>query len=56
MIFEVIGTPNDDDRSFVTDQKALEYLDTFTESKRCDLSKKYPGSPPEAIDFLDRSL
>ena len=56
MIFEVIGTPNEDDRSFVTDQKALEYLETFTETKRCDLAKKYPGSPPEAIDFLDKSL
>lgn len=56
MIFEVIGTPTEDDRSFVTDQKALEYLDTFGENKRCDLAKKYPGSPPEAIDFLDKSL
>lgn len=56
MIFEVIGSPNDDDRSFVTDQKALEYLDTFEEKNRCDLTQKYAGSPPEAIDFLDKIL
>lgn len=55
-IFEVIGTPNDDDKSFVTDQKALEYLDTFSQKSRCDLSKKYPGASAEAIDFLDKIL
>ena len=56
MIFEVIGSPNDDDRSFVTDQKALEYLDTFGEKQRINLTQKYAGSPPEAIDFLDKIL
>jgi len=29
VIFEVIGAPNETDKSFVTDQKALEYLDSF---------------------------
>jgi hypothetical protein len=29
VIFAVIGTPNEADKSFVTDQKALEYLETF---------------------------
>ena len=56
MIFEVTGTPTEDDRSFVTDQKALDYLDTFGEKPRVDLSERYPGAPPEAIDFLDRIL
>ena len=26
IIFNLIGTPSEDDKSFVTDQKALEYL------------------------------
>ena len=56
IIFDVIGTPNDDDKSFVTDQKALDYLDTFNKVPRLDLAKKYPGAPPEAIDFLDSIL
>lgn len=56
MIFEVIGTPSEDDKSFVTDQKALEYLDTFGEKSRCDFAKKYPGASPEAIDFLNKIL
>lgn len=55
-IFMVIGTPSEDDKSFVTDQKALEYLDSFPFAQRMDLQSKYPGAPPEAIDFLNRIL
>jgi serine/threonine protein kinase len=40
----------------VTDQKALEYLETFQAMKKIDLAEKYPGSCPEAIDFLNRVL
>lgn len=29
IIFQVIGTPSEADKSFVTDMKALEYLETF---------------------------
>lgn len=36
--------------------KALEYLEQFPESARADLAVKYPGSPPEAIDFLQKIL
>ena len=56
MIFALIGTPNDDDKSFVTDQKALEYLESFPYTKRVDLQGKYPGAPAEAIDFLNKIL
>ena len=56
MIFAVIGTPNDEDKSFVTDQKALEYLDSFPHQNRLDLSFKYPGAPQAAIDFLNKIL
>ena len=56
IIFSVIGTPNDDDRSFVTDQKALEYLDSFPNQARIDLKGLYPGAPDEALDFLNKIL
>jgi mitogen-activated protein kinase 1/3 len=55
-IFAVIGTPHDDDKSFVTDQKALEYLESFPWTDKADLSYKYPGAPKEAIDFLNKIL
>jgi serine/threonine protein kinase len=34
VIFEVIGSPNEEDKSFVTDQKALEYLSAFPKRER----------------------
>lgn len=52
MIFEVIGTPNETDKSFVTDQKAIEYLESFPQKPKADLTKTYPGATPEAINFL----
>jgi len=56
VIFGTIGIPSEDDKSFVTDQKALEYLESFPWNGRTDLEYKYPGAPKEAIDFLNRVL
>lgn len=56
VIFDIIGTPSEDETSFVTDQKALEYLKTFTSRKKKDLSKKYPGAELTGIDLLMRML
>jgi mitogen-activated protein kinase 1/3 len=56
VIFAVIGTPTDSDKAFVTDQKALEYLETFQVQPKIDLAAKYPGGTPEAIDFLNKVL
>ena len=52
MIFSVIGTPEDDDMSFVTDSKAIQYLSAFKNQKKIDFSKKYPGAGELAIDLL----
>lgn len=56
IIFGTIGIPNEAGRSFVTDQKAIEYLDSFPWNEKADLKLKYPGAPSEAIDFLDKIL
>lgn len=56
MIFGVIGTPNEADKSFVTDAKALEYLESFIFTERADLSAKYPGASKDALDFLNKIL
>jgi mitogen-activated protein kinase 1/3 len=53
VIFNVIGTPDEDEMSFVTDQKAIEYLRSFPPNARADLLAKYPAAPKEAIDFLN---
>jgi mitogen-activated protein kinase 1/3 len=56
IIFDVIGTPNEEDKSYVTDAKALEYLDAFPKSPRTDLNTLYPGAGTDAIDLLNRIL
>jgi hypothetical protein len=38
VIFEVIGTPTEEDKSYVTDAKAIEYLDAFPPKGKTDLS------------------
>ena len=40
----------------MTDTKALEYLEQFKFTPRTNLKDKYPGSPSEAIDFLEKVL
>jgi mitogen-activated protein kinase 1/3 len=56
VIFEVIGSPTEEDKSFVTDTKAQEYLSAFSDIPKTDLSKMYPGAGEEAIDLLDKML
>lgn len=56
VIFLVIGTPNEEDKSFVTDQKALDYLNAFPQREKVDLCTIYPGAGEEAIDLLHKIL
>jgi serine/threonine protein kinase len=51
-----LGTPNEHDLSFITDNKALEYIESFPKCKRIELKERYPAAPQEAIDFLNRLL
>ena len=52
----MIGTPNEEDSSFVTDTKALDYLNAFPRSERVNLASVYPGAGDEAIDLLHKIL
>lgn len=56
IIFQKLGTPSEEDRSFVTDQKAIEYLDAFPECDRVDFKEVYRGGGEEALDLLDKFL
>ena len=56
MIFEVIGSPTSEDKSFVTDSKAIEYLQTYSNIPPTDLNEKYPGATENGVDFLKRIL
>lgn len=41
---------------FVTDDKAIEYLKTFSVKKRVDFKDIYPAATSDCIDFLNRTL
>jgi len=56
MIFEVLGPPTEEDCSFVSDEKAIKYLSSFKKGAREDLSKRFKGASPEAVDLLDKML
>ena len=56
IIFQVLGTPSDQDKSFVTDSKATQYLGAFPTTVRENLGQKYPGAGKEAIDLLNKML
>ena len=56
MIFEVLGTPTEEDCAFVTDEKATKYLASFKKGQRENLNERYKGASPEALDLLDKML
>ena len=56
MIFKVLGTPEPDDISFITDQKALDYFKSFKPTKRMDFRKKFPGASEDQLDLLNKML
>ena len=55
-IFEVIGTPEPQDYEFITDQAALQYLKSFPKEKKIDLRAKYPGTPEELVNLMEKML
>jgi len=56
MIFEVIGTPSEEEKAFVTDSTAITYLDSFPHRKKKDLTELYPAAGEDALDLLNRIL
>lgn len=56
MIFSILGTPTDVDLEFVSDDKALEYLRSFPNKVKSDYKVMFPAAPPEAIDFLEKTM
>lgn len=56
VIFDVIGTPNEEEMSFVTDTKAIEYLKTFQARPRIDLTEIYPGANKVTVELLNKML
>jgi serine/threonine protein kinase len=54
VIFDVLGTP--DDISFITDEKARNYIKSFGKIEKKPFNKIFDFMPPEVEDFLEQSL
>ena len=52
----MIGTPNDEDKSFVLTKRGLDYLATFPQKERTDFKTIYKGAPDDAIDLLTKIM
>lgn len=55
-IFDLIGTPSEEDRSFVTDNVAINYLATFKHREGVDLMVRFPGATEKGVDLLRKML
>ena len=52
LIFNLIGSPSEDDLSFVTDEKAIRYLRKFRPRPPAKLRNKYPAGSDDALRLL----
>ena len=56
MITDLIGTPSDEELSFINDITALNYIKSFPKKIKKDFSLIFKGSSKECIDLLERML
>ncbi len=56
VIFEVIGTPSQDELGFISDSASLEYLKSFHPRERKEFSFVYPHSNPMLIQLINAML
>lgn len=55
-IMQVLGSPNAQDISFVTDNQALDYLKLFQDIPKVNLALKFAGAGSDGIDLLKKLL
>lgn len=56
VIFEVIGTPSQQELSFITDPKAHEYVNSFPPRQPKSFQEFFPGCGPDELDILKKML
>eukprot|EP01083_Nonionella_stella_P049739 132487_1 len=52
MIFDIIGTPKEEEIEKISDPKAKKHLYGLPTKKKKNLKKTYPGCPPQGIELL----
>lgn len=56
IIFEVIGTPSEEDLQLITDEKALVYIRSFGNREKRPLASIYPHSHPSLIALMEKMI
>lgn len=57
LIFEVLGTPSDEDLDCIKLQRAREYIETRTQKQRkIPMKKIFRNASTEAVDFIEKTL
>ena len=58
IIFDVIGSPDEESMGFVTDPNAVLYLKSLSQKKKnkINFKTKFPGSDDESLDLLQKML
>jgi serine/threonine protein kinase len=56
VIFEVIGTPSEEEMEFITDKNGIVYLQSIQPVPKSNLKLRFPGSTDEALDLLEKML
>ena len=55
-IFDLIGTPNKVDLSFISDAQAFDYIRKFQLRSEADYAQKFPSSCDQSRDLLKKML
>eukprot|EP00826_Nyctotherus_ovalis_P059356 TRINITY_DN8247_c0_g1_i5.p1 TRINITY_DN8247_c0_g1~~TRINITY_DN8247_c0_g1_i5.p1 ORF type:complete len:428 (-),score=118.94 TRINITY_DN8247_c0_g1_i5:196-1479(-) len=55
-IFDVKGTPTEEDLEFINDAKAEKYVKSFEKQERKSWSELFPGTNADALDLLEQLL
>lgn len=57
LIISTLGNPDEADLSFLSDEKAIDYVNKLVkQKKKCQLSQLFPASNPELIKLLKGML
>jgi len=56
LIFSVLGTPSKSDMKFITNEKALEYIQSLPKKPKVPFSKLYKNANPLALDLMEKTL
>jgi mitogen-activated protein kinase 1/3 len=56
LILQVLGTPTAEELKFITNAKALQWIQSLTPRPKVPLSRLYPNANPLALDLMDKML